>query len=165
MIVLGIDPGMAETGFGVVRSEGSRFRALSHGVISTPPGDPSEQRLAEIHREVTALIAAHEPDALAIEDLYVGRNPRTVLLVGQARGAVMAACGQAGVPVTAYAPAEVKTAVCGFGRAEKQQVGHMISVILGLAEPPRTSHAADALAVAVCHSQRARRNPPTELAG
>ena len=165
MIVLGIDPGMAETGFGVVRSAGSRFQALSHGVISTPPGDPAEQRLAEIHREVTALLAAYEPDSLAIEDLYVGRNPRTVLLVGQARGAVMAACGQAGVPVAAYAPAEIKTAVCGFGRAEKRQVAHMVSAILGLAEPPHTSHAADALAVAVCHSQRGRRNPPTELAG
>lgn len=163
--MLGIDPGMAETGFGVVRSAGSRFQALSHGVISTPPADPAEQRLAQIHREVTALLAAHGPDALAIEDLYVGRNPRTVLLVGQARGAVMAACGQAGVPVAAYAPAEIKTAVCGFGRAEKRQVAHMVSAILGLAEPPHTSHAADALAVAVCHSQRGRRNPPTELAG
>jgi len=156
MIVLGIDPGMAETGFGVVESRGGRLRAVTHGVVSTPSADPPEQRLAEIHRQIRHLLDEHVPEAVAMEDLFVGQNPRTILQVGQARGAILTACGEAGAPAAAYAPAEIKSAVCGFGRADKGQVMRMVAAILGLQEAPSTSHAADALAVAVCHTQRAR---------
>jgi crossover junction endodeoxyribonuclease RuvC len=156
MIVLGIDPGMAETGFGVIMVEGSRMRAVDHGVVATHARDPAAARLAEIHDRIAALVAGHAPDSAALEDLYVGANPRTILSVGQARGAVLAACGAAGLDAAGYPPAEVKKAVCGFGRADKGQMTRMVSAILGLDAPPATDHAADALAVAVCHATRSR---------
>jgi crossover junction endodeoxyribonuclease RuvC len=156
MIVIGIDPGMAETGFGVLAVAGSRLTAIEHGAIATAPSERPEQRLAHINVEVAALLERHGPDAVALEDLYVGRNPRTILSVGQARGAVLTACGVAGVEAHGYAPAEIKNAVCGFGRADKGQMLRMVSAILGLDPPPETSHAADALAAGVCHAQMAR---------
>ena len=156
MIVLGIDPGMAETGYGVIAVEGSRMRAVDHGVVATAAREPAAARLAAIHDRVAALVALHAPDGAALEDLYVGANPRTILSVGQARGAVLAACGAAGVEAAGYPPAEVKKAVCGFGHADKGQMTRMVSAILGLESPPATDHAADALAVAVCHATRAR---------
>ena len=122
MIVLGIDPGMADTGYGVVAVDGSRLRPLDHGVLRTSAGDPAEQRLAGLQTSVTELLDEHSPQAVALEDLFVGANPRTILSVGQARGAILAACGAAGVPVSGYAPAEIKLAVCGYGRADKAQV-------------------------------------------
>ncbi|HUZ84600.1 MAG TPA: crossover junction endodeoxyribonuclease RuvC [Gaiellales bacterium] len=156
MRVLGIDPGIAETGFGLVAFDGPRARALDHGVLTTPATERLEQRVAEIHVRVADLIARHAPDAVALEDLYVGGNPRTVLSVGHARGAVLSACGMAGVPATGYAPADVKMTVCGYGRADKQQVQRMVTAILGMTAPPGSDHAADALAVAVCHAQAMR---------
>ena len=156
MIVLGIDPGMAETGYGVIAVEGSRMRAVDHGVVATSAQDPAATRLAAIHDRVAGLVARHAPDSAALEDLYVGANPRTILSVGQARGAVLAACGAAGVEAAGYPPAEVKKAVCGFGRADKGQMTRMVSAILGLDAAPATDHAADALAVAVCHATRSR---------
>ena len=156
MIVLGIDPGMAETGYGVIMVEGSRMRAVSHGVVATEACDAAAARLAEIHYRMAELVARHAPDSAALEDLYVGANPRTILSVGQARGAVLAACGAAGLDAAGYPPAEVKKAVCGFGRADKGQMTRMVSAILGLDAPPATDHAADALAVAVCHATRSR---------
>lgn len=156
MRVLGIDPGIAETGYGVVVVEGPRARPLDHGVLTTSSAQRLEQRVAEIHTHVADLIARHRPDAVALEDLYVGGNPRTVLSVGHARGAVLSACGLAGVPATGYAPAEIKATVCGYGRADKQQVQRMVTAILGMTAPPRSDHESDALAVAVCHAQAAR---------
>jgi crossover junction endodeoxyribonuclease RuvC len=156
MIVLGIDPGMAETGFGVVAVEGSRLRAIDHGVLATSAREAAERRLSGLQEQVAEILAQHEPESVALEDLYVGVNPRTILSVGQARGAILAACGAAGIPASGYAPAEIKTAVCGFGRADKRQVERMVSAILGLAEPGPGSHAADALAAAVCHAQMSR---------
>jgi crossover junction endodeoxyribonuclease RuvC len=156
MIVLGIDPGMAETGYGVIAVEGSRMRALDHGVVATRAGLPAAARLAALHERTAKLIARHAPDTAALEDLYVGANPRTILSVGQARGAVLAACGGAGLDAAGYPPAEVKKAVCGFGRADKGQMLRMVAAILGLDGPPATDHAADALAVAVCHATRSR---------
>lgn len=160
MRVLGIDPGIAATGFGLVAVDGSRARALDHGVIATPASQRLERRVAEIHRRVADLLAAHEPDAVALEDLYVGGNPRTVLSVGHARGAVLSACGLAGVEATGYAPAQIKTTVCGYGRADKRQVQQMVAAILALDPPPGSDHAADALAVALCHVQAARAPAP-----
>ena len=165
MIVLGIDPGMAETGYGLIAVEGSRMRAVDHGVVTTAARLPAAQRLAAIHERVAELIAQHAPDAAALEDLYVGANPRTILSVGQARGAVLAACGLAGLDAAGYPPAEVKKSVCGFGRADKGQMLRMVTAILGLDPPPATDHAADALAVAVCHATRSRAPSRVAAAG
>jgi crossover junction endodeoxyribonuclease RuvC len=155
MIVLGIDPGTASTGFGVVQSAGGRLRALDHGVIATAAGVALERRLADIHQEVGALLDRYRPAALAVEELYFGANVRTAFAVGQARGVVLLAAGQRGVATRSYTPQQVKDAVCGSGRAAKDQVGRMVARLLGLTAVPRPDHAADALAVAVCELNRA----------
>ena len=152
MIVLGIDPGLANTGYGVVERRGGRLVALDCGVIQTRAGVAHERRLADIHAGIEALLAEHQPDAVALEELYFGQNVRTAFAVGQARGVVMLAAGQRGVPCSSYTPQQVKGAVCGSGRAEKDQVARMVKTLLGLVEEPRPDHAADALAVAVCHA-------------
>ena len=155
MLVLGIDPGTASTGYGVVRSEGSRLVAVDTGVISTRPGIALERRLADIHARVGELLDEHRPAALAIEELFFGANVRTAFAVGQARGVVLLAAGQRGIPTRAYTPQQVKGAVCGNGRAAKDQVGRMVARLLGLASVPTPDHAADALAVAICDLNRA----------
>jgi crossover junction endodeoxyribonuclease RuvC len=165
MIVLGIDPGMAETGYGVIAVDGSRMRAVDHGVVATRAELPAAARLAAVYEQMVALIARHGPGSAALEDLYVGANPRTILSVGQARGAVLAACGAAGLAAAGYPPAEVKKAVCGFGRADKGQMLRMVTAILGADPPPATDHAADALAVAVCHATRSRASTRLAAAG
>jgi crossover junction endodeoxyribonuclease RuvC len=165
MIVLGIDPGMAETGYGVIAVEGSQMRALDHGVVVTHARLPAARRLAAVHGRIAELIECHRPAAAALEDLYVGANPRTILSVGQARGAVLAACGRAGLDTAGYPPAEVKKSVCGFGRADKGQMLRMVTAILGLDPPPATDHAADALAVAVCHATRLPASERLAVAG
>jgi crossover junction endodeoxyribonuclease RuvC len=151
MVVLGIDPGLANTGYGVVARRGGRLLALDGGVIATRAELAPERRLTEIHAAVDALLEEHEPDAVALEELYFGQNVRTAFAVGQARGVVMLAAGQHGLACTGYTPQQVKGAVCGSGRAQKDQVARMVQALLGLAEQPRPDHAADALAVAVCH--------------
>jgi crossover junction endodeoxyribonuclease RuvC len=153
--VLGIDPGTANTGFGVVASVGGRLAALDGGVIETSAGVAAERRLATIHARVVELLAEHRPDAVALEDLYFGANARSAFAVGQARGVVMLAAGQAGIPCSAYTPQQVKGAVCGNGRADKAQVARMVQALLALPDPPTPDHAADALAVAICHVNRA----------
>jgi crossover junction endodeoxyribonuclease RuvC len=155
MIVLGIDPGTASTGYGVVESVGSRLRALEDGVIATSAGIPLERRLADIHARVGELLERHAADAIAIEELYFGANVRTAFAVGQARGVVLLAAGQCGVPSRSYTPQQVKAAVCGSGRADKAQVARMVARLLGMAVPPASDHAADALAVAICDANRA----------
>src|SRR6202008_3511165 len=136
MLVLGIDPGTASTGYGVVRSQGSRLCALEEGVIATRAGVPLERRLADIHGRIGELLDGHRPDAMAIEELYFGANVRTAFAVGQARGVVLLAAGPRGVPSRSYPPQQVKAAVCGHGRADKDQVVRMVSRLLGLAAPP-----------------------------
>ena len=155
MRVLGIDPGTANTGYGVVRSGSGRLEALAAGVIETSSRIPLERRLADIHARVTELIAEHEPDAVAVEDLFFGTNARSAFAVGQARGVVLLAAGQHGLPCAAYTPQQVKGAVCGSGRAGKEQVARMVSALLRLADVPKADHTSDALAVAVCHLNRA----------
>jgi crossover junction endodeoxyribonuclease RuvC len=151
MVVLGIDPGTANTGFGVVARHGARLIALDGGVIETRSRlDPGE-RLALIHARVSDLLDAHQPDAMAVEDLYFGVNARSAFAVGQARGVVILAAGQRGLRCFSYTPQQVKGAVCGSGRAEKGQVQRMVQALLGLSDLPRPDHAADALAVAICH--------------
>jgi crossover junction endodeoxyribonuclease RuvC len=150
MLVLGIDPGTASTGYGLVSAEGARLRAADRGVIATRPGVAPELRLAEIHGRVCELLDRHRPDALAIEELYFGANVQTAFAVGQARGVILLAAGQRRVPARAYTPQQVKGAVCGSGRAPKDQVGRMVARMLGLDAVPTPDHVADALAVAVC---------------
>jgi crossover junction endodeoxyribonuclease RuvC len=155
MVVLGIDPGTASTGYGVVEGAGSRLRALDGGVIATRPGVAPERRLAEIFRRLCALLDEYSPDAVAIEELYFGANVQTAFAVGQARGVVLLAAGERGVPARSYTPQQVKAAVCGSGRAAKDQVARMVGQLLGLPDPPAPDHAADALAVAICDLNRA----------
>ena len=152
MKVLGIDPGTAACGYGIVQESGGRLRAIAHGSWRTPSGTRPELRLKTIYEEVAALVALHAPDALAVEESFVGADARTALSVGQARGAVLVAAAVAGLECSEYAPARVKQAVCGYGRADKGQVQRMVQTILGLERPPTPTHAADALAVAVCHA-------------
>jgi len=152
VIVLGIDPGLANTGYGVVARREGRLLALDGGVINTRAELPPERRLSEIHAAVDALLGEHRPDAVALEELYFGQNVRTAFAVGQARGVVLLAAGQHGVPCSHYTPQQVKGAVCGSGRAQKDQVARMVKVLLGLEREPRPDHAADALAVALCHA-------------
>jgi len=150
--VVGIDPGTAACGYGIVHENDGRLRAIDHGWWRTPAGERLELRLKTIFDGVAGLIEEHEPDAVVLEESFVGADARTALSVGQARGAVLVASANAGVACAEYAPARVKQMVCGYGRAEKQQVQKMVQAILGLQEPPRPFHAADALAVAICHA-------------
>ena len=152
VIVLGIDPGTRNTGYGVVYARGQRLAALDGGVIETGSSQPLEKRLTTIHARVCDLIKEHSPTAVAIEDLFFGQNVRTAFSVGQARGVVMLSAGMHGVPAYSYTPQAVKQAVCGSGRAEKGQVQRMVGALLSLPEPPSPDHAADALAVAICHA-------------
>jgi crossover junction endodeoxyribonuclease RuvC len=155
VVVLGIDPGTAHTGYGVVLMRGRTLAALDGGVIETRAGVPLERRLADIHARVCDLIREHQPAAVAIEDLYFGRNAQSAFAVGQARGVVLLAAGMAGIPCFSYTPQVVKNAVCGSGGAAKQQVQRMVGALLSLPEPPRPDHASDALAVAICHANSA----------
>jgi len=150
--VIGIDPGTASCGYGIVHERDGRLRAIDHGWWKTPAGERPELRLKTIFDEVVALIEAHQPDAVVLEESFVGVDARTALSVGQARGAVMVAAANAGVDCAEYPPARVKQTVCGYGRAEKQQIQKMVKAILGLAAEPTPTHAADALAVAICHA-------------
>ena len=152
MKVIGIDPGTASCGFGIVQEKDGRLKAIEHGWWQTPAAQRLELRLKTIFDEVAALIEAHRPDAVAIEESFVGVDARTALSVGQARGAVMVAAANAGVECAEYPPARVKQVVCGYGRAEKQQVQKMVKAILSLQTAPTPSHASDALAVAICHA-------------
>jgi crossover junction endodeoxyribonuclease RuvC len=155
MVVLGIDPGTANTGYGVVARHGARLVALDGGVIETPAGADPGERLAAIYTRVCGLLDEYQPDALAVEDLYFGANARSAFAVGQARGVVILAAGQRALPCHSYTPQQVKGAVCGSGRADKHQVQRMVQALLTLTDLPRPDHAADALAVAICHANGA----------
>lgn len=151
MIVLGIDPGTANTGFGVVERRAGRLVALDGGVITTRPDSPPQIRLANIHRRVCELLDEHLVTVLSMEDIFFGRNVSSAVAVGQARGVVMLAAGQRRLDCVTYTPQQIKHAVCGSGRAEKDQVAKMVQMLLSLDAPPRPDHAADALAIAICH--------------
>lgn len=152
MKVLGIDPGTAACGYGIVHASGGRLSAVDFGWWPTPAHQRPELRLKRIHDEVADLIARHEPEAVALEESYVGADARIALSVGQARGAALVACAAADLACTEYPPSTVKVAVCGYGRAEKGQVQRMVRAILTLDDLPKPHHAADALAVAICHA-------------
>ncbi len=153
--ILGIDPGLANTGYGVVARRGTRLVALDGGVLRTTPGGALEQRLSALFADVEGLLERHAPDAVALEDLYFGANARSAFAVGQARGVVLLAAGRRGLPCASYTPQQVKQAVCGSGRAAKDQVARMVCSLLGLPDEPLPDHASDALAVGVCHANHA----------
>ena len=150
--MIGLDPGIANTGFGVVRTSGSRMVALDGGVIETPPEQASEDRLSHIYSSLCELLDWHEPKAMALEDLFFGRNISSAVSVGQARGVALLAASRRAIPCFDYTPQAVKTGVCGSGSAGKDQVQRMVASLLGLPEPPSPDHAADAFAVAICHA-------------
>jgi len=155
MIVLGIDPGLANTGYGVVARRGGRLVALDGGVVQTAAAHSAEQRLGELHDALGALIREHAPTAMALETLYFGANARSAFAVGQARGVAMLCAGQQGVECFSYTPQQVKGAVCGSGTAPKDQVARMVAALLSLSAEPHPDHASDALAVAICHANHA----------
>jgi crossover junction endodeoxyribonuclease RuvC len=150
MIILGVDPGTAATGYGIVERTGSHLRALDYGCFETTPALELPARLALIHQAMTDLIAEHRPVSVGVERLFFNRNAQTAFAVGQARGVVLLAAAQAGLPVFEYGPHEVKMAVTGYGRAAKGQVQRMVQAVLGMDTLPRPDDAADALAVAIC---------------
>jgi crossover junction endodeoxyribonuclease RuvC len=155
MLVMGIDPGVASTGFGVVRVAGAEMSAVDAGVIRAPRDEPAAGRLARIHDAVAELLSLHQPSALALEDVYFGRNARSAIAVGQARGVALLAAGQRGIACFDYTPQAVKMSVCGSGSATKDQVQRMVGALLGMTQAPESDHAADALAAAICHAGHA----------
>ena len=152
MIILGIDPGTATTGFGIIRVVGNSIEPVDYGIISTPAGVPMEQRLMMIYEQMNQIIEKWQPEQAAIEELFFNKNITTGITVGQARGVLLLSCAQKGLAVHEYTPLEVKQALVGNGRAEKKQVQFMVKTFLGLREVPKPDDAADALAIAICHT-------------
>lgn len=153
---MGVDPGTAMCGYGIVSREGSALRMIDYGCLQTVNDRPLEERLLIIHQGISELIAEHRPTALGVERLFFNKNVQTAFAVGQARGVILLAAAQHGVPIAEWGPHEVKMSVTGYGRAPKDQVQRMVQAILGMTVLPRPDDAADALAVAICtaHSRR-----------
>jgi crossover junction endodeoxyribonuclease RuvC len=156
--LLGIDPGIAATGWGVIEHEAGRSRLIGHGSIVTSASEAGHERLSQIHRALLEVIDEHHPEVAAIEELFGGINLKTALAVGQARGVAVLACAERGVTPHDYTPLRIKQAVVGYGRASKSQVQQMVKALLGLAKVPSPDHAADALAVAICHAHSMQSN-------
>jgi crossover junction endodeoxyribonuclease RuvC len=150
MIVLGIDPGTARTGFGVIDTAGGLPSMIDYGVAETFPSESMPERLQQIYGNDRLLLKDHDPDVMAVEKLFFARNVTTALAVGQARGVVLLAAAEKGIPVREYTPSEVKQSIVGYGKADKYQIQEMIRIILDLDQIPRPDDAADALAIAVC---------------
>jgi crossover junction endodeoxyribonuclease RuvC len=151
MLVLGVDCGSESTGFGIVASDGHRHRALLSGAIRSKAALPFAERLNRIHAGLTELILAHRPDCMAVEDIFFAHNARSALKLGHVRGVALQAAAAQGLPVAEYSPRAVKSALTGYGHADKTQVLHMVRSLLALAADPETLDASDALAVAICH--------------
>ena len=153
MLILGIDPGFAIVGFGLVETAGGRQRLVNCGAITTPAGDPLPARLLQIANDMDLLLEQFKPEAMAVEELFFTNNITTGIGVAQARGVILLAAEKRGVPIFEYSPSQVKQAVVGYGKAEKRQVMDMTRRLLGLAAPPKPDDAADAVAVALCHAR------------
>lgn len=153
MRILGIDPGTAICGYGIIDKQNYRFTAVDYGVIRTPKEMEPEKRLATIYEGIITLIETYQPDEVCVEELFFHSNARTVIPVGQARGVILLAAAHRDIPLFEYTPLQVKQAVVGYGRADKKQVQYMIKTLLNLKEVPKPDDAADALAIAVCHGQ------------
>ena len=154
MRILGIDPGSGSTGYGIIDTDGSRHRAVLFGAIQTNSHQPFHQRLLKIHSELRAILSREKADIMAIEEIFHAANVQSALRLGHARGIALLVAAQQGLGVYEYSPLEIKNAVVGYGRAEKTQVQAMVRLLLGLSEIPSPDHAADALAVAICHAHR-----------
>lgn len=152
MIILGIDPGYAIVGFGVVEYTGNNFKVLDYGSIETTAGTEFTTRLTKINKGVNELISIYKPDAVAVEELFFNKNTKTALKVAQARGVVLLSGALSTAEVFEYTPLQVKQAVCGYGRADKNQVQQMVKLLLNLKKVPKPDDTADALAVAICHA-------------
>ena len=171
MVILGVDPGLATVGWGLVDYSASRFRALSYGALITRPGVPVEKRLALIYDGLSELLEQHAPDALSVEELFFYNNITTGIVVAEARGVILLCAQRHGVPVFEYTPMQVKQSVTGYGKADKKQVIAMVTALLGLKEPPKPDDTADALAMAICHAHTGASglgkyyNMPTAIGG
>lgn len=152
MRILGIDPGIGRTGWGIIEQKGNSIKALAYDCFETPPHQEVPIRLEAIYHHITDLIATYHPDAMGIEDLFFNNNAKTAMVVGQARGVVLLAAQQQSLPIGIYTPLQVKIAVAGYGRAEKAQVGQMVKVLLGLDKIPKPDDTADALAIALTYA-------------
>ena len=153
MIILGVDPGTATTGYGVVKKEGSKYTLIDYGVILTPAKTELHDRLDTIFDELTEIIKEHNPDEVVVEELFFATNAKTAISVGQARGVILLAAKKQAKPIAEYTPLEVKMAITGYGQADKKQIQQMVKAILALKEIPKPDDAADALAIALCHGQ------------
>ena len=158
MIIIGIDPGYAIVGVGVVEYTGNKFRTIDYGAITTPAEMSTTERLHKIFQEMTICIEKYKPDAVAIEELFFNSNQKTAIKVAQARGALLVAATNCGVPVYEYTPLQVKQSVTGYGRADKRQIQQMVKMMLGLSKIPKPDDAADALAIAICHAHSNKMN-------
>lgn len=156
MVILGIDPGLAHTGWGIVETRGSECRARAYGCITTTADEPIDMRLGRIYNQIVEVIDKFSPEALSIESIYFGQNVKSAIPTAHARGAAIVACSKAGLTVGEYTPMQIKQAVVGTGSADKQQVMYMVQNILSLDHQPHPDHAADALAAAVCHANLVR---------
>lgn len=157
MIAIGIDPGIATTGYGIVREEADgRLIALAHGVIETSKSEPLPRRLQVLHEQLSTLIGMWQPREAAVEELFFATNAKTAMIVGQARGVVLLTLCNAQIPVHEYTPLQVKQAISGYGQADKRQMQEMVRLLLGLTSVPRPDDAADALAIAITHLQNRR---------
>ena len=156
MVILGIDPGLAHTGWGVVETRGPICRARAYGCVTTTASEPIDMRLGRIYRKLREVIEKYGPTELAIESIYFGENTKSAIATAQARGAAIVACSAAGLAVGEYTPMQIKQAVVGTGSADKHQVAYMVRNVLALDHEPRPDHAADALAAAVCHANVSR---------
>jgi len=152
VIILGIDPGLANTGWGVIESAGSKHRCLAYGCITTSSEEPLPGRLARLHEELVNVIDRYGPTECAVESIYFGSNAKSAFATGQARGVALLATAGSGLALGEYSPPQVKKTVVGTGSADKRQIAYMVRVLLGLPEEPRPDHAADALAIAICHA-------------
>lgn len=159
--IMGIDPGIAIVGVGVVDKAGNAYKDVFHGAITTPAHTPVERRLMDIYVQLNQLLDKYKPDAISIEELFFNNNAKTVIAVGQARGVILLAASLAGVPIFEYTPLQVKQALTGYGRAEKKQIQQMMKAMLGLEAVPKPDDVADALAIAVCHGNSVRFNQST----
>lgn len=155
MIIMGIDPGLALMGFGVIETDGYRFRTLDYGVVDTPAGMDEPDRLLMLWDGLNALLKQYKPEAVAVEELFFNKNVKTAVSIGQARGVILLAVKTCGIPLYEYTPLQVKQAVVGYGRAEKKQIQLMVKTILNLRDIPKPDDAADALAIAIAHANNA----------
>lgn len=165
MLVLGIDPGTAITGYGIVEETNNRIKCVTMGCVRTPAGMPLQARLAIIYRELSGVISRYSPDCVSVEQLFFNTNVKSALAVGHARGVALLACAQAGLSVAEYTPLQVKLAVAGYGRADKKQMQSMVKLLLGLDEEPKPDDVADALAIAMCHLNSAQYHSVTTPRG